>query len=140
MKALGRHVLTEFCGCNREVLNNKEFIKDCMENATVISGAEVVKSMFHTFNQKGVSGVVVTSESQIAIHTWPEYGYAAIDLFICSEVVDPWKAYRHLKEQLGAGDISTMEVKRGQLDVVSKGITRKSAGYLLNLGGGQSDH
>jgi S-adenosylmethionine decarboxylase len=94
-----------------------------MEDATKISGATIVKSIFHLFNAHGASGVVVTAELHLAIHTWPEYGYAAIDLFTCSEDIDPWKAYTHMKEKLGAGDISTVEMKRGQLDLLGNEIT-----------------
>ena len=129
MKALGRQVLTEFCGCDREVLNNKGTIKACMEHATKIAGAKIVKSVFYLLSPHGVSGVVVTAESHLSIHTWPEYGYAAVDLFTCGEVIDPWKACTHLKEKLGAGDVSTVEMKRGQLDFLDRGIANKAAGY-----------
>lgn len=120
MEALGRHLLTEFCGCNREVLNNSEVIQTCMEHATAAAGATVVKSVFHLLSSHGVSGVVVTEEAHLAIRTWPEYGYAAVDLFACGECVDPWKACTHLKEKLCAVDVSTVEMKRGRLDFVNR--------------------
>jgi S-adenosylmethionine decarboxylase len=60
-----------------------------------------------------VSGVVVIAESNITIHTWPEYGYAAIDVFTCGESVDPWTVYEHLKAELGAGRFEVKEVSRG---------------------------
>jgi S-adenosylmethionine decarboxylase len=116
VKALGRHVLTEFYGCDRRILNDVELIREHMEQASRIAGATIVQSVFHLFNPHGVSGVVVIAESHMAIHTWPEYGYAAIDLFTCGEDVDPWKAYLYLKEMLSAVHVSTMEMKRGQLE------------------------
>ena len=116
MKALGRHILTEFYGCNSQVLSDVDMIRQYMEEATRITGATIVQSIFHLFSPHGVSGVIIISESHLAIHTWPEYGYAAIDLFTCGEDVDPWKAYTFLKEKLGARHVSTMEMKRGRVE------------------------
>jgi S-adenosylmethionine decarboxylase proenzyme len=128
VKALGRHVLTEFYGCDNAILNDVDLIRTYMERATEIAGATIVQSVFHLFNPHGVSGVVVIAESHLAIHTWPEYGYAAIDLFTCGDEVDPWKAYLFLKDSLRAAHVSTMEMKRGQLDMLgTEEITHKPA-------------
>ncbi len=118
MKALGRHVLVEFYGCDSEALNNKEKLEEVMQEAAVESGATVVSSVFHLFNPHGVSGVVVIAESHLTIHTWPEYGYAAVDLFTCGDSVDPWIAFERMKEYLQAEQMFTMEIKRGQLHSV----------------------
>ena len=118
MKALGRHVLVEFYGCDPDALNNKEGLEEVMREAAVESGATVVSSVFHLFNPHGVSGVVVIAESHLTIHTWPEYGYAAVDLFTCGDSVDPWIAFERMKEYLQAEQMFTMEVKRGQLHTV----------------------
>ncbi|BAT70924.1 S-adenosylmethionine decarboxylase [Thermosulfidibacter takaii ABI70S6] len=115
MKRLGRHLLVEFYGCDPDALNDVRGIEECMVRAAEEAGATVVKSVFHLFNPHGVSGVVVIAESHLAIHTWPEYGYAAVDLFTCGETVDPWIAFEHLKEKLGAENMFTMEISRGQL-------------------------
>jgi S-adenosylmethionine decarboxylase len=56
---------------------------------------------------------VVIAESHVAIHTWPEYGYAAVDIFTCGETIDPWVIQQYLKEEFEAGTISSMEMKRG---------------------------
>jgi len=118
MKALGRHVLVEFYGCDPQALNNKEGLEAVMRDAAAESGANVVSSVFHLFNPHGVSGVVVIAESHFSIHTWPEYGYAAVDLFTCGDSVDPWVAFEMLKGHLQAEHMYTMEVKRGQLHSV----------------------
>ncbi len=139
VKTLGRHILTEFYGCDYDTLNNVEIIQKHMEEATKIAGATIVQSVFHLFNPHGVSGVVVIAESHLAIHTWPEYGYAAIDLFTCGEVVDPWKAYAYLRERFHAQHVSSIEMKRGQLDFIEKDIPQNlqpsphiSAGQQVN--------
>ena len=115
MRALGHHLLTEFYGCDHDILNNVGKIKNLMDEAAVRSGASIVESVFHRYSPHGVSGVVVIEESHLAIHTWPEYGYAAVDLFTCGEEVDPWKAYAFLKESLAPDSTSTQEIIRGEL-------------------------
>ena len=115
MKGLGRHVLVEFYGCDPEALNDVKGIEGTMVEAAKEAGATVIKSVFHLFNPHGVSGVVVIAESHLAIHTWPEYGYAAVDLFTCGENVDPWIVFEKLKEKLNAEHMFTMEINRGQL-------------------------
>ncbi|WP_025321449.1 adenosylmethionine decarboxylase [Deferrisoma camini] len=114
---LGRHILGEYYGCDPEVLNDPERVERLMKEAAVVSGATIVQSVFHRFSPHGVSGVVVISESHLAIHTWPEYGYAAVDLFTCGDSVNPWTAHHYLAENLGAERTETREVPRGVLDV-----------------------
>jgi S-adenosylmethionine decarboxylase len=117
VKALGRQIVVEYYACNPVALNDVAMIKRAMREAAVASGATVVQEAFHLFNPHGVSGVVVIAESHLTIHTWPEYGYAAVDLFTCGEDVNPEIAFNFLKEQLGAGSFSAMEMKRGIIDV-----------------------
>ncbi|NIS38431.1 adenosylmethionine decarboxylase, partial [Candidatus Saccharibacteria bacterium] len=102
MKALGRHILAEFYECDKNSLNNAQHIEMAMKRAAIECGATIVSSTFQTFNPHGVSGVVVIAESHLAIHTWPEYGYAAVDVFTCGETVDPAIANQALSESLQA--------------------------------------
>jgi len=125
LKALGRHILTEFYNCDRVLLNNFSEIKKIMTKAAKKSGATVLETVFHLFNPHGISGVVVIAESHLAIHTWPEYGYAAVDLFTCGDDVDPWVAFDFLKKELKAQYSSAMEMKRGQLEEVDSVIKHK---------------
>ncbi len=120
MKSLGRHVLVEFYGCDADRLNSVELIERSMKEAALNSGATIVESVFHLFSPHGVSGVVVIAESHLAIHTWPEYQYAAVDLFTCGDSVDPWVAFEYLKEALKAENMFTMEMRRGQLHHVDE--------------------
>ncbi|HOO32492.1 MAG TPA: adenosylmethionine decarboxylase [Thermotogota bacterium] len=114
MKALGKHLLAEFYDCDQAVLDDVSFVESEMNSAAIISGATVVKSGFHRFLPHGVSGVVIVSESHLTIHTWPEYGYAAVDVFTCGDHVDPWKAFDHLKRVFNAQRTVTDEFKRGK--------------------------
>jgi len=115
MKPLGRHVLAEIYGCNFETLNDINKVERIMVNAALEAGAEVRECVFHKFSPHGVSGVVVISESHLAIHTWPELGYAAVDVFTCGEKVNPWDACNYLTEQFGAEHLTAKETKRGIL-------------------------
>lgn len=119
MKSLGRHILVEFSNCNAQVLNHAEIVEKAMTTAAKIAGATVINSTFHHFSPWGISGVVVIQESHLAIHTWPEYKYAAVDLFTCGESVDPWVCFEHLKEVFQA-NYSAMELMRGSLKLIKK--------------------
>jgi S-adenosylmethionine decarboxylase len=113
MKALGRHILAEFFGCDSEVLNNLAMVEHIMVEAALAAGAEVREVAFHHFSPQGVSGMVIISESHLAIHTWPEFGYAAVDVFTCGEKVDPWDAYNFIVTAFEADKVTATEMKRG---------------------------
>lgn len=113
MRALGRHVLAEFYGCSPDILNNTAQIEQIMVKAALEAGAEIREVVFHEFTPQGVSGVVVISESHLAIHTWPELGYAAVDVFTCGTTVDPWVSCYYLKRHFIAERMAAKEIKRG---------------------------
>lgn len=79
----GRHVLGELTGCSAELLDHAELLERRLRECASEGGATVVSSHFHRFSPQGVSGVVVIAESHITIHSWPELGYAAVDVFTC---------------------------------------------------------
>lgn len=116
MNTLGRHILAEIYGCDSEILNNKEYIEKIMVNSALKAGAEVREVAFHKFNPQGVSGVVIISESHLTIHTWPELGYAAVDVFTCGDKINPWDACNYMTEFLKAKNMTATEVKRGIFD------------------------
>jgi len=113
MKPLGRHILAEIYGCEFDALNDVQNVQETMINAALEAGAEVREYVFHKFSPQGISGVVVISESHLTIHTWPELGYAAIDVFTCGDRVDPWDACNYLSEHFGAKYVKAHETKRG---------------------------
>jgi spermidine synthase len=117
--ALGNHILVEFMGCEPHIMNDVSGIERDMVGAAQKAGATVINSTFHHFSPYGVSGVVVIQESHLAIHTWPEYGYAAVDLFTCGEM-DAWISFDHLKECFGAKSYSALEMKRGATQLLTR--------------------
>lgn len=117
--ALGNHILVEFMGCDPHIMNDVSSIERDMVGAAQKAGATVINSTFHHFSPYGVSGVVVIQESHLAIHTWPEYGYAAVDLFTCGEM-DAWISFDYLKECFGAKQYSAIEMKRGAIQLLTR--------------------
>ena len=115
MNALGRHILAEFFNCDREILNDSGEIEILMKKAALACGATIVSSVFHTFNPHGVSGVVVIAESHLAIHTWPEYGYAAVDVFTCGNLVDTNTAIQSVQISVRADKMESKEFIRGEI-------------------------
>jgi spermidine synthase len=114
MDALGRNLIAELTGCPPELLNDVMLIEGKLVAAVRAARATVVSVSFHHFAPFGVSGVVVIQESHVAIHTWPEYGYAALDIFTCGQDTDPWEIYRAVCAELRAQHFSAVELGRGQ--------------------------
>lgn len=125
MKILGRHLVAELSGCNRNTLDDLPRLEELLNESVRRSGATIVKSVFHRYNPQGVSGVVVIAESHISIHTWPEYGYAAVDFFTCGDAVDPYKAFEYLKDALDSDNANLSELKRGMPSVTDEIIDHK---------------
>lgn len=113
MHSLGRHLLLELHECSSEILNNLETVKTALVEAAKRAEATIIDVVFHEFNPFGISGVVVIAESHLSIHTWPEYRYAAVDIFSCGDSLKPAAAATYLVEQFGASRASCVEVKRG---------------------------
>ena len=112
--ALGRQLIAELSGCPQHHLNNVGYVKQSLLAAAEAAGATIITSNFHHFSPYGVSGVVVIQESHLAIHTWPEYGYAAADLFTCGDSIDPETVLQQLQQAFGAQQVEAQLVQRGQ--------------------------
>jgi len=113
---LGQHVLAEFFECDPNILNNITLVEKLMIEAALECGATIVQKCFHMFNPYGVSGVIIIAESHLAIHTWPELGYAAVDLFTCGDKCDPKVSYEYLRKMFNSKNASYTELKRGIID------------------------
>jgi len=117
---LGKQTMLELYGCQKMLLNDKVFIENTMLQAAKISKATIVQHYFHQFSPYGISGTVVIAESHINIHTWPEFDFAAIDIFTCSEDMDSEKACNFLKETFKAKDAISQTYKRGSMKHIKK--------------------
>ena len=113
-KKLGTHYIAEYFECNSKIINDADLIQKIMLKASELSGATIIKPIFHRFSPHGVSGVVVIAESHFAIHTWPEHSFAAVDLFSCSDF-DYSKALEYVRDKIRAKEFSFSSIDRGVL-------------------------
>ncbi len=125
MYALGTHLLIELRDCNPSILKDLEKVKNTLISAAKEAKATIIDSSFHEFNPFGISGVVVIAESHLTIHTWPEYGYAAVDIFTCGDVIKPEIAASYLIKQFESKNPSLVEMKRGILSHKNKKLPHK---------------
>ena len=112
---LGQHWLIEGYHCDAQLLSDPKVMEKILKETAEIMGATIVTSTFHHFSPLGVSGVVVIQESHLTIHTWPEYAYAAVDIFTCGEI-DMEAGVAHLQKALVADELKIVKMKRGNLD------------------------
>lgn len=110
-------VLIDLYGCDRGQLVDAERIREGMLKAAEIMGAEVVGESFHTFKPWGVSGTVTIAESHLAVHTWPEYDFAAVTFETCGSRMNHRKAYNYLIEFFGSRQPKITHQKRGFMDL-----------------------
>lgn len=116
MSFVGQHILVDLYDCQTSAFDDPGFIRAEMTLAAERMGAEIVSVEINKFNPIGISGVVVISESHLTIHTWPEYGYAAVDIFTCGPKMNAERAIASLGEALGAADIQIQRFERGRID------------------------
>ena len=134
MHALGKHLLIELKDCNPEILKNLDKVKNAMVSAAKKARATIIDVSFHEFSPFGISGMVVIAESHLSIHTWPEYGYAAVDIFTCGDIIKPELAAQFLIEKFGCKNPSVVEMKRGIISCVNnERLPYKVQGADLNL-------
>ena len=115
MKTIGRHLIAEYYDCRREILDDASSVRQAMLDAAHAIGATVLGENFHQFDPQGVSGTVVIAESHLSIHTWPENGYVAVDIYTCGGL-DPRIGFELLADRLGASSCRVQEIVRGLAD------------------------
>ena len=111
--ALGRHLIAEFWTEHPHLLDDLAYLKDAVEDACRAGNLTVVDVMAHKFAPHGATLVALLMESHLSIHTWPEHGYAAVDIFACAG--DPKRALEVLAERLRTYHVETTDMERGLL-------------------------
>ncbi|MFN7228423.1 MAG: adenosylmethionine decarboxylase [Synechococcaceae cyanobacterium] len=101
--AVGKHCILELYDCDSGRLDDEAFLRDTITTAAKRAGATLLNLITHRFEPQGVTGLALLAESHISIHTWPESGYAAVDVFTCGDHTMPERACQILWEELGAG-------------------------------------
>ncbi len=113
MNVLGTHVLLELRNCDPELLDDLGYIRQELLHAAAEVGAHVVGESFHQFTPQGVTGILSIAESHISIHTWPELGYAAADVFTCGDQTMPDRAAELIVAALRCQDPEITVIRRG---------------------------
>jgi S-adenosylmethionine decarboxylase proenzyme len=119
MDALGRHVLIELWDCN-PAINEPDCIRAAICRGVEDIGATLLHLYVHEFSPQGVTGVATLAESHLALHSWPEHGYLAADVFTCGEQVDPLALVDVLKQWFSPGLVDVKELKRGRRPAMVK--------------------
>jgi S-adenosylmethionine decarboxylase len=129
MEHLGRHVIIELWGCG-DVINDASRVESAMRDAVQAANATLLDIFVHEFSPQGVTGVAVLTESHLSIHTWPEYGYVAADVFTCGSTTKPEAAAEVLKKAFHAGTSEIRELERG---VMPKNVPNARPRALANV-------
>jgi S-adenosylmethionine decarboxylase len=99
---VGKHCILELYDCDSAKLDDESFLRDTITSAAKRAGATLLHLITHRFDPQGVTGLALLAESHISIHTWPESGYAAVDVFTCGDHTMPERACHELLTELGA--------------------------------------
>lgn len=110
---VGTHCILELHGCPSDLLNDVLFVREAIEQASTRSLSTLLKLSSHQFYPQGVTAVALLAESHVSVHTWPEYGYAAVDIFTCGEDAKPQRACQYLAERFAARKHSLVVLPRG---------------------------
>lgn len=111
----GSHIIMDLHGCDSDKLDDMDFCKETLEKAAIAANATIVKTAFHKFAPQGVTGICLVQESHLSIHTWPECGFAAIDIFMCGNEGDPQKARKYIRDALGGEEGQIIYIERGKI-------------------------
>lgn len=114
MKIVNKHVFGELYGCSKEILEDEEYLKRLVRQAVKVSNAKLLdlKSWKVRGPKGGVSVIALVLESHIAIHTWPEYQYATLDVYTCGKHTDPKKGFMFIVHNLKPQHYTINEVDR----------------------------
>ncbi|WP_209588129.1 adenosylmethionine decarboxylase [Massilia sp. UBA6681] len=111
----GIHLLADLAGIDAILLTDAQAIDALLREAALAAGARILHSHFHAFGPgMGVTGVLLLAESHISIHTWPEHGFAAADIFMCGES-QPQRALAVIDAAFRPNTRSVQTIARGQL-------------------------
>jgi S-adenosylmethionine decarboxylase len=108
----GKHCILELYRANPDKLNDEAFVRESLAEAARVSNATLLDIKTHPFVPQGVTGFALLAESHISIHTWPEHGYAAVDVFTCGNRTDPELACQYLADTFEAPSTHILTLDR----------------------------
>lgn len=110
-----RHILVELNGCPAHKLNDAALLEALLLEAAQLVDTQVQAKVTHCFEHQGVTSVAIVSASHLSVHTWPEYGYAGLDLMVYDTDFQICDVVDQLAARVAATSINYMEVRRGLL-------------------------
>lgn len=113
METSGIHCIAELYDCPKNLLNDEGHIQQAIRGAVRHGMATILHEVSHSFHPQGVTALALIAESHVAIHTWPEYGYAAVDVFTCGDRASAVQACEYLIKAMGAKRHSLKKLNRG---------------------------
>lgn len=133
MEALGSHCIVELYDCPSGLLDDESFVKNAVREAAEKGWATLLHEVSHRFHPQGVTALGLIAESHIAIHTWPECGYVAADVFTCGDQASAQRACDYLIRAFEAGRHSLTKLVRGTEAREAAGTNSPPAGAVANL-------
>lgn len=109
----GIHYLLSFFGCDAKQIDSTKFWKKILSESVSKTDMKIIGSIFHRFTPHGITGLLLLSSSHLSIHTWPEYGYVACDLFSCSKKGNNEKVINSLLKNIKHTKYEIRKLKRG---------------------------
>lgn len=129
---VGSHCILELYDCPTNLLNNAVFIQESLREAASRAKSTLLQEVTHQFHPYGVTALALLAESHISIHTWPEDGYIAVDIFTCGQHTEPEKACKYLVQTFEAKNHVLLKLPRGRL---SPEMQRIQETLLVNSSG-----
>jgi S-adenosylmethionine decarboxylase len=114
MPSLGTHRILDYWGCSFETLDDLEQVRKMFEEGLRLSNATVIDVILHKFAPQGVTGIAAIAESHVSIHTWPELGYAAVDVFSCGSTMNTDRLLKHFESVLQPTERTETIIERGE--------------------------
>lgn len=135
MQQVGRLAVADAYDCDAAAMNDAAGLEDLLRRAAGAAGAQVLHLHVHRFEPQGLTGMAIVSASHLGVHTWPECGYAAIDVFTCGQN-DPWRAVETLVSGLGARRARVRELARagGAAGAGARDLRRLTRFYRISDG------
>tara|TARA_Y100001968_G_scaffold294881_1_gene301816 strand:+ start:2177 stop:2650 length:474 start_codon:yes stop_codon:yes gene_type:complete len=122
---IGKHCILELYECNKHKLNDEAFVRTTLTSSAKLAGAKLINMITHRFHPQGITGLALLAESHLSLHSWPEIGYGAVDVFTCGEHTNPQKACENFVKEFEAKTFALKILKR-QTPYELLNLSRKS--------------
>ena len=113
---LGKHYIVNYYRCDSDILRNVGVVENILRDAARVGDLTIVDSFYKQFEPYGVSGASILKESHITIHTWPEHGFAALDIFVCDDNSNPLSCIQYIRDKLDSDSYEIDLINRGYIE------------------------